>query len=257
MSGLEIASLNYIAHDIQLSMREDDNEQFGRQSSFGASWAYHFAARQRLLLTYGTAFKAPSFNELYFPGFGNAELEPEEASNVEMAYQFEKGLLKTAVNIFQTEIDNLIVYDASIFAPSNINQARIRGLEFVVTQYVSDFNITANLTVLDPENRSQGENRGNTLARRAKNTLRIDVSKQLEKMTLGTALISQSKSYDDTANSRELEAFNLVELRGSYRHSADWLFQLRLENLFDEEYETAAFYNQPGRSVFFTVRYTK
>jgi len=241
--------------DIQLSFREDDNEQFGSHSTGSVAWAYKLNDGLRLNASYGTAFKAPTFNELYFPGFGNANLQPEESRSIELGISGETDSGRWASNIFESRIDDLIAYDASISAPGNIDQARIRGLEVVFGSQIEAWEFTTNLTLLDPENRSSGANKGNVLARRAEKSLRIDTSRKLGKYRFGTTVLAEGRRYDDLANTRELSGYTTIELRAEYAFAKDWLLQGRVENLFDEDYETAAFFNQPGRGFFMTVRY--
>ena len=75
---------NFGATDIQLSLRGDDNEQFGNYTTGGASIGRGFAGNLRWTASYGTAFKAPTFNELYFPGFGNPNLSAETSDSFDL-----------------------------------------------------------------------------------------------------------------------------------------------------------------------------
>ncbi|MDE2408655.1 MAG: TonB-dependent receptor, partial [Xanthomonadaceae bacterium] len=67
------------AQDLQLSLRHDNNDQFGGKTTGGIAWGLAFAGNWRATASYGTAFKAPSFNELYYPGFSNPLLLPESS----------------------------------------------------------------------------------------------------------------------------------------------------------------------------------
>lgn len=241
--------------NLQLSIRRDDNEQFGEKNTGNVAWAYTVSSTLRVKASYGTAFKAPTFNELYFPGFGNDALHPEQSKSVEFALSGNINQSSWSTGIFQTEIDELIAFDASTFAPANIDQARIRGFEAILHSSVKRWDLSTNVTILDPENRSNGINSGNVLPRRAKQAMRFDASYQMGKHTLGTTLFAQGKRYDDLANSRELAGYATIDLRAEYVLMNDWLVQARIENLLDKTYETAAFFNQPERGFFVTLRY--
>ncbi len=245
----------FAEHDLQAAVRRDDNEQFGKHTTGSIAWGYALSGKTRFTASYGTAFKAPSFNELYFPGFGNPNLGPEESSSIELGISGTAGFGKWSVNVFQTRVDDLIAYDASILAPNNINEALIRGIEATVTSRIDGWNLSTSLSLLDPENRSPGANRGNALPRRVRESLRLDADRQFNKLSLGTTLFAAGKRYDDLANTRELDGYVTVDLRAEYQLAKSWRLQARLENAFDEEYETAAFYNQPGRGLFLTLRY--
>ncbi len=245
----------FARQNLQLSLRRDDNEQFGNHNTGNAVWAVAVSNGLRFKASYGTAFKAPTFNELYFPGFGNAALRPEESKSVEFALSGNANWGSWSTHVFETNIDNLIAFDASTFAPANIGQARIRGFEAVLNGHTRLFNLTTNITLLDPENRSSGANSGNVLPRRAKQTLRFDVSHQMGRHTFGATLVAQGERYDDLANTRKLSGYATVDLRVEHTLTQNWLVLARIENVLDKEYETAAFFNQPGRAYYITLRY--
>ncbi len=240
---------------LQLSLRQDDNEQFGEHNTGNAAWGYTTSKGLHFKASYGTAFKAPTFNELYFPGFGNAALRPEESKSMEFSLSGNANWGGWSTNIFETKIDNLIAFDSSTFAPANIGQARIRGAEAVLNTQLKTLDLTTNITLLDPENRSIGANSGNVLPRRAKQTLRFDAAYQMGRHTFGATLIAQDKRYDDLANSRQLSGYATLDLRVEHVLTQNWLVQARIENVLDKEYETAAFFNQPERSYYITLRY--
>lgn len=245
----------FSSHDVLLSLRQDDNEQFGEHNTGGLGWGYALGKNLRLTANYGTAFKAPSFNELYFPFFGNPDLRPEESNSVEFGLSGKGIGGRWSVNVYETRIDDLIAYDASIFAPGNINEARIRGIEAILITRFMDWNLSANLTLLDPENRSNDSNRGNVLTRRAEHSLRVNADKKFGKYAMGASIGAEGKRYDDLANIRELDGYATVDLRAEYILTRVWRLQTRIENLFDKDYETASFYNQAGRSVYVSLRY--
>ena len=209
----------------------------------------------QLVVSYGSAFKAPTFNELYFPGFGNPDLQPEDSHSFEFGLGGEVTGVNWSLNAYQTDIDDLISFDADTFAPANIDQARIRGLEMVVGMRPGNWDLNANLTLLDAENRSEGNNKGNVLPRRAQRSLRIDADHDFGQLRSGATLLAANRRYDDLANTRKLGGYAIIDLRADYALTKRLRIQARIENLLDEEYETAAFYNQPGRNFFLTLRY--
>ncbi len=243
------------AHDLQLSLRHDDNEQFGSRVTGGAAWGYALNERLRLTASFGSAYKAPTFNELYFPNFGNAHLQPEESRSYELGTNGQTDWGNWSLHVYETHIDDLIAFDASTRAPANIDQARIRGLEGVLNTQIKGWHLNANLTLLNPENRASGANNGNTLPRRAQESIRFDAHRAIGKFMLGGMLLVEGERYDDLANTRKLESYVKLDLRVEYAFNQNWRIQGRLENLFDKHYETAAFFNQPGRNFFATLRY--
>lgn len=243
------------SHDLQLALRNDDNEQFGNETTGTAAWGLNFADAWRITASYGTAFKAPTFNELYFPFFGNPALRPESSKTFEAGIAWRGERTSVHLDAFNTDVDDLIAYDASIFLPNNIQHARLRGAELRVDSTLLGWNVGASASWLDTENRSNDPNRGNDLARRARETARLELARGFGKFRIGVTGVAEGGRYDNVANTRRLGGFATLDVRGEYAFAADWTLQARAANVFDRDYETAAFYNQPGREFFVTLRF--
>lgn len=246
---------SYGAHDLELSLRRDDNEQFGAWTTGGAAFGFALFNNLRLTASYGTAFKAPTFNELYFPNFGNPNLRPEESRSLEFGLS-DRGLWgHWSLNVYETRIDNLIAFDALTAQPANIDQARIRGLEAVLSLEIGDWDLRSAFTLLDPVNRSSGPDNGNVLPRRAEQSFRIDADRVSGNFQVGATVQGEGRRFDDLGNARRLAGYATVDLRAEYALFKEWRLQARIANLLDKYYETAEFFNQPGRSLFVTLRY--
>jgi vitamin B12 transporter len=241
--------------DAKLSLRQDDNEQFGTQGTGSAALGYALPAGVRVTASYGTAFKAPTFNDLYFPFFGNPDLDPEQSrsAELELAGNLSEGLW--SLSLYQTDIDDLIAFDPFTFQVANIDESRIRGLEAATRWGLGDWTLGGSLTLLDAVNRSGGPNDGNLLPRRAQQSVNLDLDRRLGPWLLGARLDWVGRRFDDLANSVRLDPYTLVSLRAEFALSDSLRLQGRIDNLLDEDYETAAFYNQPGRGFYLTVRY--
>lgn len=244
----------FSAHELQLSLRQDDHLSFGRHTTGGIAWGYPLDSGLRLRASYATAFKAPTFNELYYPGFGNADLRPEESASLEFGLKGGAGWGEWSLSAFQTRIEELVGFDP-YYVPANIARARIRGMEAQLAAAIGPWQTSASLTLLDPRNRSGGDNDGNLLQRRPRQSLRIDIDRGFGAYDFGMTLVAEGRRYDDLDNVRELGGFGSVDLRAGYRINNAWRLQGRCENLFDKQYETAAYYNQPGRSFYLTLGY--
>jgi vitamin B12 transporter len=72
---------------------------------------------------------------------------------------------------------------------------------------------------------------------------------------IGTQLLVVGQRYDDLANTRKLDSYVKLDIRGEYNLNQSWRVQGRIENISNERYETSSFYNQPGRNFFITLRY--
>ncbi|VAW82950.1 Outer membrane vitamin B12 receptor BtuB [hydrothermal vent metagenome] len=238
------------------ALRYDDNEQFGSEVTGSLAAGYQFSNRLRISTSYGTAFKAPTFNELYFPGFGNPDLDPERSKNYEIAIARDEGWGGWSLHAFQNTIDDLIASDAT-FTPANIDEARIRGLEAQVDTQLADWLVTIAATVMDPENRGRGANNGNQLARRPKRSFRLDVNRQFNRLSLGGTFVAESKRYNDLANTRtrKLGGFGTLDMRIGYEVFKSWTLEISANNLFDKGYQTVKFFKQDGRNYFVSMNY--
>ncbi|GAA4859076.1 TonB-dependent vitamin B12 receptor [Luteimonas vadosa] len=243
------------AQSVQASVRSDDNEQFGSHVTGGLGWGWTFADDLRLALSYGTGFKAPSFNDLYFPFFGNPDLRPERSKTLNAGLRGDHAGWRWTLDAYETRVDDLVTYDASIFLPNNLEQARIRGAEFTLAGSLAGWDLGLQLSHTDPRNRTPGANDGRLLARRARDTGRFDLDRRIGSWRLGGTLNAAGARYDNAANTVRLGGYATVDLRLAYALSASWTVQAGVTNLFDRAYETIAWYNQPGREYALSLRY--
>jgi len=242
-------------NSFELSLRNDDNEQFGSESTGAIAWGREIGKDTRITLSYGTAFKAPSFNELYFPDFGNPDLTAETSESVDLGISGKTSSGRWSANLFHTQIDDLIGFDPQTFAPVNIDKAEITGLELTGAYKISSWNLGASLVLQDPKDVSGGFNDGNQLPRRSKTILQLNADRRFGNLLVGASLLSRDEAYDDLANAVTLESFSVLDLRAEYKVHRHWIVGLKVNNALDEDYETAAFYNQDGVNALATLRY--
>ena len=238
----------------EASVRRDENEQFDGHTTGGAAWGLNFADNWRVTVGYGTAFKAPTFNELYFPFFGNATLKPEESKTWELGLAYRGANFNARIDGFDTRVDQLITFDSAINLPNNIDRARMRGAEIGIDTTFAEWTLAASASYVDTENR-EGFFRGNDLPRRAKHSARIDLDRAFGKFRIGATAVGYGSRYDDVANTARVGGYGTFDLRAEYAFSDSLSLQARVANAFDREYETVSYYNQPGREWFLTLRY--
>jgi vitamin B12 transporter len=243
------------AHDVQLALRRDDNSQFGGKTTGTAAWAMDIGDGWRLRASYGTAFKAPTFDELYFPFFGNPALRPERARSAEASIAWRGGTQRVQLDVFSSDVRDLIAFDIAIFLPNNIARARLRGAELRYDTTLRQWDIAASARWLDTENRSDDANRGNALPRRADRGLRVDVDRRFGAFGIGASAIAEGARYDDAANTRRIGGYATLDLRADYRIGDVWTLSAGIANALDRDYETVSYYNQPGRTWSLRLRY--
>ncbi len=243
------------AQQWQASLRNDDNAQFGNHTTGGVGWGMRLAGGWRVNANVGTGFKAPSFNDLYYPFFGNPDLRPEESESLNLGASRSIGAWTWTLDAYETRIDDLISYDAVLSLPNNIERARIRGTELTVDTTLAGWDVATQLSHTDPRNRTPGANHGNLLARRARTSGRVDVDRAFGSLRIGATLAGAGARYDDAANSTRLGGHATVDLRLEYALAPAWTLQARATNLFDRDYETIGWYRQPGRGFGLSLRY--
>lgn len=240
---------------LQASVRRDDSEPFGGKTTGSVLWGWDFTDALRLTASYGTAYKAPTFNELYFPGYGNPELRPETSHSAELGLRGSHDWGHWSLNGFDTHIDHMIAYDAATLAPANIDRAHIRGVEAALDFSLGDWIWRGSATWLDPRDVASGGSHDKLLPRRAQRSARVDLDRKFGAFSVGGSVYAAGARYDDLANRNRLGGYALTDLRIGYAISPDWNVRLSLNNVFDRHYETAMFYNQPGRNYLLTLNY--
>lgn len=256
------------AHSAQLSLRRDDNSQFGNHTTGNAGYGYHFADFWRVSASFGTAFKAPTFNQLYFPNFGDPGLQPEKSRNREAALRYNNGTIHAGLTVFENDIRNLIEFSGPAtagctlggFCPVNVGRAEITGATLEGGWQLHDhWRLSGNFTAQSPRN----EDTGDLLIRRGNRygTLRLDYGQG--PLQAGLEVVGNSRRYNDAANTKVMDGYALVNLTASYALNPDWRLEARADNIFDQDYvlaftgntATAAPYGTPGASLFMGLRW--
>ena len=242
-------------HRVQAGARHDDNEQFGGHTTGSLGWGLDLDHGLRLNASAATSFKAPTFNDLYFPwGSGNPELEPERAKTANLGLAQYRTTWNWSFDVFESRVDDLIFLD-SFFVPQNIQEARIRGAELTFATTLAGFDLSTELSHVDPRDRSDSANHGNLLARRARNSGRVDIDRAFGAVRVGTTLRASSSRYDDAPNAVRVAGYGTLDLRAAWAFHQDWTLEARATNVLDRDYETVAWYYQPGREYGLALRW--
>lgn len=248
--------LDFAPLTVQPSLRFDDNEAYGDEVTGSLALGYDLDDSHTLRASYGTAFRAPTFNDLYYPGASNPDVEAETSKTYEVGARGQYGHWFWDAAIYQTDIDDKIVFSGK---PINLDQARIRGVELASGVEVDGWELQAALTYTDPEDRSSGANQGNRIARESSQSARFDVDRVLGDWTLGGSLVAENHRYNDAANDKRLGGYGKMDLRTTWRFAPAWFARVNVDNVFDKDYVTAfdAFngfaYESAGRSVMLSV----
>ena len=239
----------------ELSGRYDDNSDFG--GAFSGSGAVGWKATEdlRLIASYGNAFRAPTLNELFSPGYGgyyagNAQLDPERSRTAELGLDWRiDAANRLGVRAFSTRVHDLIDFaGGSTFQAINIAHAQIDGAELTHNLNSGAWSLDSELTLQNPRNTDTGAQ----LLRRPKEKFSSVLTAALgERASAGVELVWSGKREDYAGTT--LGAYSLLNLRASYTLDASWQVGARLENLFDRDYELVHGYNTAGRSLYLTA----
>ena len=224
----------------ELGLRHDNNQQFGSENTWNAAISVPVGQANEFILSYAEGFRAPTFNDLYYPNYGTADLKAEKSKSYELQWRSQLAdNVRLESSIYQTKVRDQIQYqnDRSL---KNV-QARINGLETSLQHDVFGAQGALNLSFIDARDRKTGHQ----LGRIAKRTLSYDLDKQLGAFSVGGTWRVASKSYDKVDNKNKIAGFGTMDLRGSWQATQDLGVDLRLANIFDKGY-TRALYSYDG-----------
>ena len=239
-------------------VRHDDYNIYGSQTTFGGNFAYTpNDGRTVLRGTYAEGFRAPTLTESTLP-FGNPALKPETAKSYDFGieHNFLDGAVRAAATWYHRKSDNQIAFSFVTFQSENIARVRSRGLEFELDVRPSDnLKFSAGYSMVDATSRSNDGTFGNRLARRPKDSANASIEwKSPLGLELAADILVTGDSFDNLANTVRLDGYEIVTVRASFPITDRFEVFGRVENAFDERYQTVAGYNTYGRSAYAGVR---
>lgn len=261
-------------HSIQTTLRTDHSAQFGTNTTGGIGYGYKINPNWRITGSYGKAFRAPTFNDLYYAytysgviyPSNNPNLKAEKSENFEGSLRYQDEQKDASVTIYQNKINDFITLNQS-YIPTNVN-AKIEGVTFAASQRWDSLQLKGSIDVQSPRNQEDH----NLLVRRANQHASLNLSKSWSSWRFSTEIIASSERYNDANNQTRLAGYSLVNLIADYKINSDLSIQGRVNNLFDKDYAlaygstavdgnfgTPSFsvpYNTPGSNLFVSVRYS-
>ena len=258
--------LNQDAHSLQLSARHDNNSQFGGKTTGSIGYGYSFTPAWRATASYGTAYKAPTFNDLYYPfqdyggGYsysGNPDLKPEKSRNIEASLRYQDAGTAASITVFDNNIDDLISANGLNASKAvNIKNATIQGLSLSASQRFGNVNVGASADVQSPKD----DDTNTLLARRANRHASANASYTFGDWRFGAEAIASSHRYNKPNNTDKLAGYALLNATVDYKLSKDWSAQARANNILDKKYALGLdfggeAYNTPRANLFFNVCY--
>ncbi|MFM9835999.1 MAG: TonB-dependent receptor domain-containing protein [Methylophilaceae bacterium] len=245
-------------HSLQTNVRDDHSGQFGSHATGGLAYGYNLNENWRVTGSYGTAFKAPTFNDLYYPstpGFppaSNPNLKPEESKSFEASLRYEDKTSSASITGFHNKIKNLIQLDSN-FTPFNSSNALIKGVTLAGAHQIDHWQVKGNIDIQSPKD----EATGHLLARRAEHFANLNIAYEWNDWRFGTEITASGKRFDNSDNVKKLSGYALVNFTTDYKINQEWKLQARANNILDKDYALAYdgnfAYQTPGANVFFSI----
>jgi len=252
----------FASQSVNLGVRHDEHNRFGGHSSGQLAWGWDMTPAWRWLAAYGTAFKSPDLSQLYHPGYGgwfagNPDLAPEVSRSAELGALFIPSPgQRLRVNLFYTNVDDLIAFEGTNAQAINVSKASMRGVELEYSLRLAPWRFAANATV----QRAVNEITDADLLRRPHEKLALRLDRDfVHHGNVGMEMLAVS-SHDDIDNisfaTIEVPGYTILNLVAAYPLTGQWLLSARIENLTDKVYENVSGYNTSPRAAYVALRYT-
>jgi len=236
-----------------------DNSVYGNKNTGAIGYGYQFTRALRATASYGTSFRAPTYNELYFPNYGNAANRPEKGRNAEVGLRYDDSVNAMSASYYRNRLTDMLVntnpcpfgggYTSG--CAYNVNRATLEGITLSAATRVMGVNLGANADLQDP----QDDTTGKRLIRRAKRHANITADYGAGALKAGVEVELSSARFENAANTVRLGGYGLVNLYATYAFTRDWSALVRWNNIGDKQYDLARYYNTPGAKVFAGIRY--
>lgn len=243
-----IAQYAYDVWTLEASVRNDDNNQFGNNTTWQTAAGWTFYEGYELTLSHGTAFRAPSFVDLYYPGYEMPNLKPEESENTEISVSGGVSIVDWTVTGYYNQIENMLIWEGS--GMQNVGEAEIKGVELEVKLDTDIVSHEFYLDYKDPVDKSGAED--TQLAYRSKRGAKWNAYATFDQWTLGSQYLYQGERFN--GNTR-LPSYSLWNFTASYAVNQHWDVNAKLSNAFDKDYEMYTGYATPGRQYFVSADY--
>ncbi len=211
--------------DGQVGVRLEDNEKFGNHTVGQGAIRYHFTPKTSVYANVGSAFRAPSLNELYYYSvnswgttLGNENLDPEESVSYEIGATHQLGdRLDMSLSAYQTDVKNLIAttFDSNKNATTyeNLNKAQFKGGELGIKYNYNDYYASLNYAYTDSQNKQTKRQ----IAYRPKQTGTLTLGYDNGTVGVSTSVVARGKANaDNTANPVQVPGYTTVDVNAHW-----------------------------------------
>jgi len=232
-----------------LGGRYENHSRFGGKWTFRATGTGRLTPNLRLHGSAGSAFRSPTLNDLYFPIYGNLDLQPEESIGVDLGVEviLRQARARLDVTLFRNDIDELI--DFTLLGFQNLGAALTQGLEVGGDWSPDDLvSVAGSYTLMEATEEDSGEQ----LARRPRHQGAVHVTFYPSAgLHVFAEVIARGERNDvGPEGAVVLDAYALVNLAAGYQISRSWAVKGRIDNLLDTEYEEVYGFGTAGLSGY-------
>ncbi|MGL5598768.1 MAG: TonB-dependent receptor domain-containing protein [Aeromonas sp.] len=243
----------------ELSGRSDDNEQFGRHNTWQTGAGWRFVDNYRLSARYGTGFRAPTFNDLYYPGSGNPNLKPEESKSSELMLDGQTAGVIWRVTGYRNDFEQMIQWaptdpndSNSLWQPQNVGKARIDGVELEGEFNTGWLHHRVSAEYKNPKDRIT-DKQLQLISRKGAKWI---AQAQWLQFDGSLSWLYQGDRYSDTANTTQLGGYSVWDLAIGYNITPAFKVSGKINNLLDKAYQTSVGYPADDRAYYMTLDYT-
>lgn len=244
-------------HSVQINARQDRDSLFGAHQTGAVAYGYAFAPDWRATVATGTAFRAPTLEQVYGP-YGSTQLQPETNRSHEIGVSYATPEQSYKAVVYRNEISDMIsssmtltTCSAGWFCYYNVGRAVIQGVTLSGQRRVGAYAVRGSLDVLDPRDDITGKD----LSLRARRVALLGVDRELGAGHLGVDMQAVSDRFDNAANTVLLPGYVLWALHADRALSRDWRLVARVDNASDAKYQQVGTIATPGRAYFVGVQW--
>ncbi|MDH2325871.1 TonB-dependent receptor [Cereibacter sp. SYSU M97828] len=234
--------------DLTLSARRDDHSRFGSYETGRISAIWRPVDGTTIRANAGTGFRAPSGYELYDPFSGNADLGPEKSRSYDLGIEQQLGAATFAAALFRVDVEDLIDYSYTSYAyVQREGDARRQGVELFVEYDLGRVAVTGNYTYSDARSDAQLDSSA-WQATTPRHMLNLILAGELAQGWSGEVALQHA------ADRTGLDDFTVADATLTRDFGNGTEAYLRIENLFDEDYQLVRGYGTAERSAYLGVR---